>query len=103
MHSTYKYKRHQELLSNLKNIQASFTEACPCPGDWQRKGEHSYRIFRTYSRHGWCPCENEGGALASIQSEESDFVLSLIPLRRTRLGSAENKFKFWMEDRTPFN
>ena len=38
MHSTYTYKRHQELLSNLKNIHASFTEAFPCPGDWQRKG-----------------------------------------------------------------
>ncbi len=29
--------------------------------------------------------------------------MGLNPHRRTRLGSAENKFKFWMEDRTPFN
>ncbi len=93
----------------LKEINAMFVKSCPCTVKWKTRDGHCYRVYSSYMDKKTCPCEIEGGALASIHSEgENDFVYDSMlggassgTTNLTRLGTLGEGGETWEEDGTP--
>ncbi len=87
-------KKEFKRITHVNKIYEILSSHCPrCAAEkWAMIGKKCYRVFRAFY-HGFFPCDEEGGTMGRIMSEEENsFVFKLLrrPLRPTVIGKETN-------------